>query len=86
MQNYFVYILISSKGRHYIGYTSNLPQRLAQHNRKHKGFTSREEHWKVECFAVCSDKMEAINLEAKLKSFKSSEKAAEYLNKNCNTF
>ena len=66
MQKHFVYILTSSNDRHYIGYTSNLAQRLAQHNRKHKGFTSREEHWEVECFVECSDKMEAVNLEAKL--------------------
>lgn len=82
MNKYYVYILKSSKGRHYIGYTSNLPQRLVQHNRKHKGFTSREEHWEVEFFVECSDKMEAVNLESKLKSFKNSTKALEYLQKN----
>jgi len=82
MQNYFVYILISSKGRHYIGYTSNLPQRLAQHNRKHKGFTGTTENWEVEYFVEICNKKEAMNLEAELKKLKNADKALKYLKEN----
>ena len=81
MNKYNVYILKSSKGRHYIGYTSNLPQRIAQHNRKHKGFTGTAEQWEIECLIECQDKMDAVNLESKLKSFKNAVKAIEHLKK-----
>jgi len=37
MEKYYVYILKSEKSRHYIGYTSNLEQRVTQHNNKHTG-------------------------------------------------
>jgi predicted GIY-YIG superfamily endonuclease len=37
--SYFVYILESNRPRHYIGFTSNLEERLIKHNSKHKGFT-----------------------------------------------
>jgi len=47
MQSYFVYILRSDQKRHYIGYTSNLGQRIAQHNRSHKGFTATSEKWEI---------------------------------------
>ncbi|MBI2416537.1 MAG: GIY-YIG nuclease family protein [Ignavibacteriales bacterium] len=36
---FIVYLLQSTKERHYIGFTSNLQQRLSQHNRKHHGST-----------------------------------------------
>ena len=80
MNKYYVYILQSDKGRHYIGYTSNLDQRLSQHNRKHKGFTGKEENgWELVCFVEVNEKMKAIELEKKLKSFKNSAKAIIYL-------
>jgi putative endonuclease len=80
MQSYFVYILRSDKGRHYIGYTSNLSQRLSQHNRKHKGFTgTKNESWELLHSLELIDKISAIELEKHLKSFKNSSKAIDYL-------
>ena len=80
MQRYYVYILQSNKNRHYIGFTSNLEQRLSQHNRKHNGFTnSNEETWEVLCYLECNQKKEAMEFERKLKAFKNSMKAKNYM-------
>ena len=80
MSNYFVYILRSDKGRHYIGYTSNLPQRLSQHKRKHKGFTgTKNESWELLYSLELTNKISAMELEKHLKSFKNSSKAIDYL-------
>jgi len=75
MSIYFVYILRSDKGRHYIGYTSNLPQRLSQHKRKHKGFTGTKESWEILISHEMPDKASAMKLEKYLKSLKNSLKA-----------
>ena len=80
MSVYYVYILQSSKDRHYIGYTSNLPQRISQHNRKHNGFTGIEnEVWEILLTMGFPDKHAAMKMEQKLKSFKNSQKAIEFL-------
>jgi putative endonuclease len=79
MQSYFVYILQSDKNRHYIGYTSNLSQRLAQHNRKHKGFTGTTEKWEVLLSFELPDKSSAMQTEKYLKSLKNYSKAIDYL-------
>jgi putative endonuclease len=79
--SYYVYILISNRNRFYIGYTSNLEQRIPQHNRKHKGFTGTKETWKLRISTECEDKIEAMELEKYLKSLKNSKKAIEYLEK-----
>jgi len=79
MQKYYVYILISNKSRRYIGYTSNLEQRLSQHNRKHHGFTGTDEVWQIEIVKECETKEEAMTLEKYLKSMKNARKAAAYL-------
>jgi putative endonuclease len=80
MPNYFVYILQSDKDRHYIGYTSNLSQRILQHNRKHKGFTfGKNETWDLLLSMEFSDKISAMKMEQYIKSFKNSQKAIDYL-------
>jgi putative endonuclease len=81
MESYFVYILQSSKSRHYIGYTSNLTQRISQHNRKHKGFTGTSEKWELLYSVELREKHKAMELEKYLKSLKDSLKAVEYLKK-----
>ncbi len=78
---YFVYILKSDRQRHYIGYTSNLEQRIRQHNSKHKGFTGTSENWELIIYQDLEKKDDAIKLERKLKSFKNFRKAIEYIEK-----
>ena len=81
MQKYYVYILQSSGGRYYIGFTSDLARRLSQHNKKHKGYTGRKsEEWTLVSSLELPDKLAALEMEKHLKSFKNSSKAIEYLN------
>ena len=45
---FYVYILYSSsKDKFYIGYTSNIEERLIRHNQKSKGFTGTTNDWKI---------------------------------------
>ena len=76
---YFVYILESNCARHYIGFTSNLKERIIKHNSKHKGFTGTTEIWEVITYKEVASKVEAMQLEKKLKSFKNYRRAIAYL-------
>ena len=78
---FFVYILESDRGRHYIGFTSNLQERIKKHNAEHKGFTGTTETWEIIIYLPVATKVEAMKLESKLKSFKNYRKAIEYLKK-----
>jgi putative endonuclease len=45
---FIVYILFSeTKNKFYIGFTSNLVERLVRHNQKSKGFTGSVNDWQV---------------------------------------
>ena len=57
---YFIYILYSkTKNRYYIGYTSNLEERLIRHNQKSKGFTGSLNDWQIAYTEKYSTKTEA---------------------------
>ncbi len=79
--SYFVYILESDQSRHYIGFSSNLQQRIIKHNAKHKGFTGTSEIWGIIIYKEVETKSEAMQLEKKLKSFKNYRRAIEYMKK-----
>ena len=65
--DYLVYILFSEiKNRFYIGYTSNLEERLIRHNQKSKGFTGNNNDWKVVYTEIFHLKEEAIKREVKI--------------------
>ena len=75
---YFVYILFSlSKNRYYIGYTSNLEERLIRHNQKAKSFTGSVNDWVIVYREIFLTKEEAIARESKIKSWKSRVKIEE---------
>ena len=79
---FFVYILESTSNRHYIGYTSNLEQRVYQHNRKHKGYThSKTEDWYVIAQREFADKKSAMEYERYLKSLKNYNAAKVHIEK-----
>ncbi len=77
---YIVYILFSNlKNRYYIGFTSNLEERVIRHNQKSKGFTGSVNDWEVvytEGFLV---KDEAHQRELQIKSWKSRVKIKELI-------
>ena len=79
--SYSVYIIYSEKNKmYYIGHTNNLEDRLIRHNSNRNKFTKNKGPWKIIKTVKCSTKSEAYKLELKLKSFKNSEFAIDYLN------
>jgi putative endonuclease len=75
----FVYIIKSDLGYFYIGNTSNLQDRLSRHNSNRNTSTAGKGKWDFIITKECSSKSEAVRLETKLKKFKNSAKALEYL-------
>jgi putative endonuclease len=77
---YFVYIIKStSLNLHYIGHSSNLEDRLKRHNENRSNYTKGKGPWVLVESSCCTSKSDAYQLELKLKSFKNSEKAINYL-------
>jgi putative endonuclease len=67
--NYFVYILKSDNfERYYIGQTSNLQNRLKEHNSKKVFSTKPFSPWKIIHFETFTTRTEAIQREHFLKS------------------
>ncbi len=65
---YTVYVLYSpSHDKLYIGYTSNLTQRLQSHNETGNGFTSRYRPWEIIHTEVYETKKTALKREKSLK-------------------
>jgi putative endonuclease len=74
-KEYVVYVLFSIKyDKIYIGYTSNLEQRLLSHNElSTKGWTVRFRPWKLIYTEIFKDKVSAMKREKELKSFRGRE-------------
>ena len=76
-----VYILKGSKGRHYIGATSNLQQRLDRHN---SGMVHSTKRLGLPLVIVSSKEFsnmdEALRIERMLKKWKNPSKSIDYLN------
>jgi putative endonuclease len=68
--SYFVYILRSIPKPHktYIGFTSDLEQRLFQHNEGESRYTNMHKPWKIETFIAFSSKSQAEDFEKYLKT------------------
>ena len=80
--NFTVYILFSEiKNLYYIGFTSNIDDRLKRHNQKSKGFTGNVDDWKLIYTENYPTKEEAIQRELKIKSWKSKIKIQELIKK-----
>jgi len=66
---YHVYIIESEpNGKWYIGYSTNLKRRLAEHNRHKNVSTSKEFKWKLIYCETYVNKMDAFGREKFLKS------------------
>lgn len=77
---FIVYIIFSStKNKFYIGYTSDLEERIIRHNQKSKGFTSNTNDWKIVYTESFTTKSEAISREKQIKSWKSRNKIQELI-------
>jgi putative endonuclease len=62
-----VYVIRSSRGIRYIGYTRDLVKRLEQHNSGISKFTSRDSHWRLIYRESYPTRAKAINRERWLK-------------------
>ncbi len=79
---FFVYIIRSlSTGRHYIGHSHDLNDRMKRHNENRSEFTKNKGPWELVSSYTCHSKKDAYQLELKLKRFKNYKKAIQYLNK-----
>lgn len=71
---FFVYILFSKKlNRYYIGFTSNLNQRLDFHHNdtQSRKFTYNAEDWILHFTLECKSKEQAMAIEKHIKAMKS---------------
>ncbi|MCX6233437.1 MAG: GIY-YIG nuclease family protein [Bacteroidetes bacterium] len=69
--NYYFYILHSKiKDKYYIGYTSNLQDRIKKHNTNHQGYTGYVNDWKLVYTEEYSTKEKASERERQLKKWK----------------
>ena len=72
---YFCYIIFSKTiNRYYIGYTSDIEERLLLHNQRHFGgrsYTFKASDWDLFLLIPCNTISEAMFLESKIKKMKS---------------
>ena len=66
----YVYLLISESdpGRHYVGLTDNLKDRLRRHNAGEVAHTAKHRLWKLQVAIAFNDRMKASEFEIYLKS------------------
>lgn len=66
---YIVYILEDQKDETwYIGFTTNLKERLRAHNSKQSPYTSKKDNWKLIYAELYLNKLDALGREKFLKS------------------
>jgi putative endonuclease len=71
---YWVYILQSEKdGSYYIGYTSDLDERIRRHNHGKSSYTKARVPWKLIYQEVFTTRSEAMKREREIKRMKSRE-------------
>jgi putative endonuclease len=63
---FYVYVIVNSAGKHYYGYTSNLRERIRQHQSHHSRYTAGDE-WKLVYYEAFLSKEDARRRERKLK-------------------
>ena len=70
--NYYFYIIYSELlDKYYLGYSSNLKDRINKHNTNHKGFTGRAKDWTLVYSEKYNSKEEAYARERQVKAWKS---------------
>jgi putative endonuclease len=80
---FFVYILFSEKlNKYYIGYTRDIDDRLAKHNRSMRGFTSLGKPWKLVYIEQLDTKQAAMTREQQLKNWKNSVRIESLIKKS----
>lgn len=67
---YFTYIIVSkfNSVKNYIGFTSNLAERLKAHNQGKSSHTRKYIPWEISFYTAFPDKIKAMNFEKYLKT------------------
>jgi predicted GIY-YIG superfamily endonuclease len=67
---HYVYLIesIPTEGKRYVGYTDNLPLRIAAHNAGKNVGTARHRPWRLRTYLAFSNKLQALAFERYLKS------------------
>ncbi|WP_029289132.1 GIY-YIG nuclease family protein [Pedobacter sp. R20-19] len=69
---FYAYILYSEvRSKYYVGYTSDLEERLKKHNTNHSGFTGHTGDWQIVWVQSFTEKSDAVKREKQIKSWKS---------------
>ena len=72
---YSVYIIFSQKiDKYYIGFSSNVQERLCKHNRNSKGFSSTGRPWTLVYTEMFDNKLDAMARENQLKRWKNRDR------------
>ncbi len=83
---YSVYILYSNKfDRYYIGQTNNMENRITRHNNGYVRSTKSYRPWNIVFQTTLKDRSAAMQLEAKLKSYKSRDKIEGLIKSDLNS-
>jgi putative endonuclease len=83
MKQYFVYILTNNSGALYVGFTSNLKNRIWEHkNKTIKGFTEKYNIDKIIHFEQSENVYSAIQREKQLKGWTRKKKIALFEKEN----
>jgi putative endonuclease len=71
---FYVYIIESKvDSSYYIGYTSDIKNRLLKHNTANTGYTSRKQPWLLKYYEEFENKKDAIKREKHLKRQRNKE-------------
>jgi putative endonuclease len=82
MEKFHLYILQSETlDKFYIGYTSNLTERLRRHNSNHNGFTGKVHDWEIVYLEEFFSKEHAYAREREIKKWKSKTRIKEIIRK-----
>jgi putative endonuclease len=79
---YYTYILENPEGKHYIGYTANLEQRIRDHNSTKGRWTKKKGRWRLVYQEAYSTKEEAYSREKQIKRYKSGRAFKQLLDKS----
>jgi putative endonuclease len=82
MKPYYLYVIESDNGRHYIGITENVERRLEAHNLGLSRWTKRYKNWTVIYREKLNNLSAAKKKENYLKSLKSGKQFYQIIGKN----
>ena len=78
----FIFFIQKKLDKYYIGYTENINDRIAKHNRSRQGFTSVGKPWDLVYIEQFDSKQAAMKREKQLKSWKNKVRIESLIGKS----